>query len=52
MREIITYRWFRKIMLWVSHHIFNEQILELLYPNDLIISFGDSDCLDGSEKND
>jgi len=33
--------WVRKILLWISDYIFEEQILEYLYPEDCLISFGD-----------
>lgn len=42
----------RMILLWVSEFIFETQILDYLYPDECMISFGDFDLLDGKVKGD
>jgi len=39
--RLIERKWFRRLMIKLSYHIFEEQILELLYPDDLEITFGE-----------
>jgi len=43
VRGIITWGWVRKILLFVSDYVFMDQICEILYPDDLIIRFGEDE---------
>lgn len=38
---LICNRRFRRLMLWISRYVLRDQISELLYPDDLIITFGE-----------
>jgi len=31
----------RRFLLWVSDYVFEDQILDWLYPDELVIEFGD-----------
>ena len=41
MSDCITNKWIRRILLFISNYVFMDQICEILYPDDLMITFGD-----------
>lgn len=39
MTEVRYNKRVRRFLRWLSHHIFQEQILDYLYPDDMMITF-------------